>query len=80
MLLKRRAIEQIGRPWFRVQGTMQGKLVGEDSYFFRMCHLLDLKAWAALDEPVVHRNGEGKLFGKERDVELIGPQIEGRRS
>jgi len=75
LLVSRRALEAIGRPWFRTQATMRGKHTGEDSHFFRMCQLVGLKVWMALDEPTVHRGKDGRLYGRVEDVALIEPQI-----
>lgn len=69
VLISVETLKKIGRPYFRTQNILY-KHIGEDTYFFTLCHKAGAKIYLATDIPVMH--GE---YGRPDDLKLIKPQI-----
>lgn len=73
-LISTRALEKIGRPYFRTQ-NIQFKQTGEDSYFYQECRSCGIKVYLTTDIPTVHVGPDGTLFGVKEHKNKIGAQI-----
>lgn len=78
VLISAKALETIGRPWFRITSVEHGALFGEDFKFFQDCHALGIKVWFAKDVPAIHVDlSTGKAYGPQEYIDLITPKIGG---
>ncbi len=77
-LISAKALEKIGRPWFRVTSVEHGALFGEDFKFFQDCIACGVKVWFAKDVPAIHVDfSTGIAYGPQEYIDLIEPKIGG---